>query len=63
MAEANELRKQKHLYIIEHATDDGFDTTRFNQFLAQSRGANFNVDSIDFPTLQQVVAEFQAMKE
>lgn len=28
--EAMELRKRKHLYIIENVTEDGFDTSRFN---------------------------------
>lgn len=46
-----EMRKRKHLYIIENVTDDGFDTSRFNAFLADTRGINFNVDSLSFEEL------------
>ena len=59
----NELRKRKHLYIIENVTDDGFDTSRFNQFLAETRGAGFSTESLSFVELEQVVAEFNYMKQ
>ena len=44
MAEDPDLRKKKHLYIIENVTEDGFDTSRFNQFLAETKGGNFSIE-------------------
>ena len=53
-----ELRKRKHLYIIENVTEDGFDTSRFNQFLAETQGANYNTDALSFEELKSVVEDY-----
>lgn len=31
--EQERLRKQKYLYIMQHTAENGYDTTKFNQFL------------------------------
>lgn len=37
MTEADE-RKRKQLYLIEHVAEDGFDTSKFNAYLAGNKG-------------------------
>ena len=48
-------RKRKQLYLIENVAEDGFDTSKFNAYLAERKGAGFDINSISFDELVSMV--------
>ena len=59
--DAADERKRKQLYLIENVAEDGFDTSKFNAYLAERRGPNFDINSISFEELVTLVSEFKQM--
>lgn len=55
----DQLRKKKQLFLIENVAEDGFDTSKFNGFLAEKRGPNYNLDGCTFEELYDMVQEFK----
>ena len=59
--DAADERKRKQLYLIENVAEDGFDTSKFNAYLAEKRGPSFDINSISFEELVTMVSEFKQM--
>jgi hypothetical protein len=38
MSDLDALRKKKQLFLIENVAEDGFDTSKFNLYLAETKG-------------------------
>mgnify|MGYP001015450045 CR=1 FL=1 len=56
-------RNKKQLFLIENVAEDGFDTSKFNQFLAQSKQiVSFDIEAYTFEQLYDLVQDFKAQK-
>lgn len=40
---ADQDKKMKYLYVMENASENGYDTTKFNNFLQQKFGSKYCV--------------------
>jgi hypothetical protein len=38
MSDPDALRKKKQLFLIENVAEDGFDTSKFNHYIAETKG-------------------------
>lgn len=55
MEDEQALRKKKQLYLIENVAEDGFDTSKFNKFLAETKGPGFDLEVLSFEQLVEIV--------
>ena len=39
-------KKTKYLYVMEHASENGYDTSKFNAFLQQKFGSKSHCESL-----------------
>lgn len=53
------MRKKKQLFLIENVAEDGFDTSKFNMFLAEKKGPSYDLDGCSFEELYDIVQDFK----
>ena len=54
------MRNKKQLFLIENVAEDGFDTSKFNQFLSQVKNiASFDIEAYTFEQLYDLVQDFK----
>lgn len=58
----DQLRKKKQLFLIENVAEDGFDTSKFNNFLAEKCGPSYNLDGCSFEELYDLVQDFKTTR-
>jgi hypothetical protein len=49
-----ELKKQKYLYLMDTVAENGYDTTKFSEFL-RKKHANITIDEVSFDQLKLYV--------
>jgi hypothetical protein len=56
------MRKKKQLFLIENVAEDGFDTSKFNKYLAETKGSGFDLEALTFEQLYDLVQDFKATR-
>lgn len=58
-----ELKKAKMLYIMEHAAQNGYDTTAFHKFYADKYKQSLEIDAKTLEQIVELVEEYKVEAE